>query len=240
MTTQAHEFSPIDWNTVYRVSARKQLATADHLKNLATICGQLPRGYSEFMEAFGFGYLDDLQFLRYDEILTALGPFRDSLNEWAATCLDAAEPEPIALEVRNNAVVLAKTTWGASYYCTPTEPGSLWYVPRSQDWESNPDFIPMAFMNPFVHKHPNGVLSHFGQDDLVFTPANARTQMRFFAKPLASPIDLESECRFVERYVHFDKRSVARYRVTYYCQSLSLAINCSTMASPFKRINSSR
>jgi hypothetical protein len=72
MAIQNGEFAPIDWTAIYRVSTRKRQASARLIEFLIGHCGEIPLGYGDFIDRFGIGYLDDIQFLDQKEILSAL------------------------------------------------------------------------------------------------------------------------------------------------------------------------
>ena len=167
---RATEVWPIDWQDIYVVSDRRCYVTSADLCNIKHACNTVPKGYREFLTHFGFGQLDGIHILRPEHITELTAFVRESLNEWILNCKDAVCPFYVPESCPRDAVPLAKTDFGDFYFVSPTDPGTLWYLWRPHDWDSNPSIVPLGFYNPFVHQTPGEQTVQFGSGDLIFHP----------------------------------------------------------------------
>ncbi len=217
----------MDWSKIYRVSLRLRKHSPQHFEALSSRCNELPTGYADFISTFGVGFLDDIKVMDITEILAEVDAFRDLLGEWFSIYADI-DMEPILAPIFcRDAIMLAKTGWGAKYFCSPSQPGVLWHLPRSQDWEELPSVIPLGFHNPFVHCLSSGELIEYGAEDLVFTPDNPRSSIHRLINNGAEDAGLIDRSRFLVEHINFDKISESSHRISYYSQHLSLVVSCS-------------
>ena len=158
------------WSDIYSVSQKRRVATDAEIASIQRLCGELPAGYVEFIRTFGFGELNGIHILPPKDVLPESKDLREKLGEWCSSCEEFGDPIVIPQKSIDDAVALARTDWGDTYFCSPSDAGVLWYMWRSHDWDSKPSFLPHGFRNPFVHQVPGEASEEIDEGPYIFDP----------------------------------------------------------------------
>jgi hypothetical protein len=161
---------PLNWSDIYRVSHERRLPTNAEIDTIQGPCGQFPDGYVEFIRDFGFGELDGIRILQPEHVSGQADFLREQLAEWCSFCEEFDEPIIIPPGVVDDAAPLAGTDWGEFCFCSPSDPGVLWHMPCSHDWDSKPAILLYGFRNPFVQQVPGEEPEEVAKGPLVFDP----------------------------------------------------------------------
>lgn len=165
----------IDWSQVYVASSQLDLLSTEDVEFVRSQCGKLPEGYEEFVTTFGSGHLCEIYVLNRKQLDGGFEYFRDKLNEWLLFTQDEDLPSVIPDQFALDAVPLATTDWGDDYFCSPSEPGMLWFIPTGWDWPERPARVPLGFANPFWHQVPGEEPELLQPGHLIFRPRLGQT-----------------------------------------------------------------
>jgi hypothetical protein len=186
------EMQPLNWHTVYRVSDRRRVATAEELAALERQCGAFPSGYTDLVTDFGFGRLDDISLMTPETIAKFTPDFRERLSAWLSFCEEFGDDPIFPVGFVEDAIPLAGTSWGDSYFVSPSQPGQLWFISCPHDWsDTTPCIIPLGFSNPFLHQDSSGKVIQLGADDPVFLPDVPWYSQDFAVIPVSEASDSE-------------------------------------------------
>ena len=161
----------LNWDELYCVSNHRMLADNGFLDGLRQQCAALPEGYADFVTTFGFGTWDSIQVLSPSEIREATPMLQETLQMWGEDAEEFEHPLVIPESSVEDAIPLATSAWGEYFFCSPSDPGTLWYLDRPHDWDDSTTFLPLGFHNLFLHQAEDGSTFNRSEVAMVFHPS---------------------------------------------------------------------